>query len=66
MTRLEHVNITVPDIDEAIKFLKTVAPDFQVRIDEKPEESFRWAHIGNHEYYVALQELTKGSIRLQN
>lgn len=65
MTRLEHVNTTVPDIDEAIKFLKTAAPDFQVRIEEKQEESFRWAHIGNHEYYIALQELTTGSIRLQ-
>lgn len=56
MSSLEHVNITVPDIDEAIKFLKTVALDFHVRIDKKPPGSFRWAHIGNNEYYFALQE----------
>ncbi|WP_299492318.1 VOC family protein [Acaryochloris sp. IP29b_bin.137] len=56
MSTLEHVNITVPDIDEAIKFLKTVALDFQVRIDKKPPESIRWAHIGNNDYYFALQE----------
>ena len=31
MTRIEHANITVPDIDAAIAFLKVVAPDFEVR-----------------------------------
>ena len=56
MTRIEHINITVPDIDEAIRFLKIIAPDFEVRKDEKPSDSYRWAHIGNEEYYFALQE----------
>ena len=56
MTRIEHVNITVPDIDEAIRFLKIVAPDFEVRKDEKPSKSYRWVHIGNEVYYFALQE----------
>jgi len=56
MTRLEHVNITVPDIDAAIRFLKIIAPDFEVRKDEKPSDSYRWAHIGNEAYYIALQE----------
>ena len=56
MTRIEHVNITVPDIDEAIRFLKIVAPDFEVRKDEKPSNSYRWTHIGNEAYYFALQE----------
>ena len=56
MTRIEHVNITVPDIDEAIRFLKIVAPDFDVRKNETPSNSYRWAHIGNENYYLALQE----------
>ena len=56
MTSIEHVNITVPDIDEAIRFLKIVAPDFEVRKDEKPSNSYRWTHIGNEAYYFALQE----------
>lgn len=56
VTRIEHVNITVPDINEAIRFLKLVAPDFDVRIDEKPADSYRWVHIGNDQYYFALQE----------
>lgn len=56
MSRIEHANLTVPDIDEAIRFLSIVAPDFKVRRDERPEKSYRWAHIGNDEFYFALQE----------
>ena len=56
MTRIEHVNITVPDIDAAINFLKIVAPDFDVRKDNNSLDSYRWAHIGNEKYYFALQE----------
>ncbi|MEH6578613.1 MAG: VOC family protein [Amphritea sp.] len=56
MTRIEHANITVPDIDAAIKFLKIVAPDFEVRKDCTPAGSYRWVHIGNEDYYFALQQ----------
>ena len=34
MTKIEHVNLTVPDIDAALDFLKIVAPDFSVRRDD--------------------------------
>ncbi len=56
MTIIEHVNITVPNIDAAIKFLKTIAPDFVIRKDENPPDNYRWVHIGNEMYYFALQE----------
>jgi len=56
MTKIEHANITVPSIDSAIKFLQLVAPDFIVRADNTPENSYRWAHVGNDEFYFALQE----------
>jgi len=56
MTRIEHINITVPDVDAAIDFLKIVAPDFEVRKDSKSPDSYRWAHIGNDKCYFALQE----------
>jgi catechol 2,3-dioxygenase-like lactoylglutathione lyase family enzyme len=56
MTKIEHVNITVPDIDAAVAFLKIVAPDFEIRNDEKPLNDKRWMHIGNKEFYFALQE----------
>ena len=42
VTRIEHCNITVPDIDAAITFLKIAAPDFEVRKDEQPKDSYRW------------------------
>jgi hypothetical protein len=61
MTRIEHANLTVPDIDEAIKFISIVAPDFKVRRDEKPENWNRWVHIGNDEFYFALQESQIGA-----
>lgn len=56
ITKIEHVNITVPDIDAAVAFLKIVAPDFEIRNDEKPLNEKRWMHIGNKEFYFALQE----------
>ena len=53
---LEHANITVPDIDAAIAFLKVVEPAFTVRHDASPAGSYRWAHIGTDQSYIALQE----------
>ena len=60
MTRIEHLNITVADIDEAIKFLKIVAPDFVIRKDDKSLDNYRWVHIGNDNCYIALQEAHLG------
>lgn len=56
MTRLEHANITVPDIDAAISFLSVVAPDFVIRKQSLSDKGFRWAHFGNDDFYIALQE----------
>jgi catechol 2,3-dioxygenase-like lactoylglutathione lyase family enzyme len=60
-TYLEHANITVPDIDAAIAFLKVIEPVMEVRHDETPEGKYRWAHIGIGDYYIALQEPHIGS-----
>ena len=60
-TYLEHVNITVPNIDAAIAFLKAIDPGFWVRYDETPPGSYRWAHVGNDDFYVALQGPHPGS-----
>lgn len=56
MTKIEHVNITVPNIDAAVSFIKIIAPDFEIRKDEKSIDGYRWLHIGNKEYYFAIQE----------
>ncbi len=39
MTKIEHTNMTVPDIDEAIRLIQIVAPDFKIRKDETPPGS---------------------------
>jgi catechol 2,3-dioxygenase-like lactoylglutathione lyase family enzyme len=56
MTYLEHANLTVPDIDAAIEFLKTIDPQIEVWHDETPIGSYRWAHVGIGDSYIALQE----------
>jgi len=60
MTRLEHANVTVPDIDAAIRFLSLVAPDFVIRKDGMAEQGYRWVHIGNDHSYLALQAVHVG------
>ncbi len=56
MTTIEHLNITVPDIDAAVDFIQLVAPDFSIRKDAVAELGYRWVHIGNNKSYFALQE----------
>ena len=58
---LEHANMTVPDLDAAIRFLKTVDPDFVVRHRAISERGYTWAHVGNEQCYIALQEPHPGS-----
>ena len=60
-TYLEHANITVPDIDAAIEFLRVIDPSVRVRHDEKPAGSYRWAHVAIGVNYIALQEPHVGS-----
>ena len=61
ITKIEHINITVPNIDAAVSFLKIIAPDFKIMKDEKPLNDKRWMHIGNTKYYFALQEAHIGA-----
>ena len=54
-TYLEHANITVPDLDEAIDFLITIDPEFKVRHRGVSGSKCEWAHIGTDNSYIALQ-----------
>lgn len=56
VARLEHANLTVPDIDAAIDFLKAVEPAFRVLHDAGDSGGYRWVHIGAGETYLALEE----------
>ncbi len=56
--QVEHVNITVGDITEAVNFLTTAMPEFAIRGEGDSEsngKTYHWIHIGTDESYVALQ-----------
>jgi hypothetical protein len=44
--RLEHANLSVCNIDEAVRFLSAAFPDFRVRREGR-NDGRRWMHFGN-------------------
>ena len=52
--RLEHASLTVRDIEEMIRFLRTAFPEFRVRGEGKSNDGSRWVHVGTDETYIAL------------
>ncbi|MBT3604360.1 MAG: VOC family protein [Candidatus Latescibacteria bacterium] len=59
--RLEHANITVKDMEEGVRFLTTVFPDFQSRGGDTVEiegGQKQWLHVGTDETYIALESVT--------
>ena len=58
MTRLEHANLLVRDVDEMIRFLHTAFPDFRVR-GEGTFLGNRWVHVGTDDIYIALNQASK-------
>jgi catechol 2,3-dioxygenase-like lactoylglutathione lyase family enzyme len=55
MTRLEHANLCVRDVDGMIRFLVTAFPEFRIRHDATEANGTRWVHVGTDETYIALQ-----------
>ena len=52
---LEHANMTVSDLDEAVRFITTAFPHFRVR--GRGESNGRpWLHVGTDTTYVAFSE----------
>jgi catechol 2,3-dioxygenase-like lactoylglutathione lyase family enzyme len=54
--RLEHANLAVRDVDEAIRFLQAAFPDFRVRGEGITYQGKRWLHIGDDDVYINLTE----------
>ncbi|MDK9737529.1 VOC family protein [Vibrio sp. D404a] len=52
---VEHANVTVSNIDDAIQFIQTAIPEFKVR--HRGETQYRWCHIGTDNSYIALQKM---------
>ncbi len=53
--RLEHANMVVRSIDDAVRFLTAALPEFRIR-REGLNEGQRWMHIGTDDTYIALNE----------
>jgi catechol 2,3-dioxygenase-like lactoylglutathione lyase family enzyme len=56
--RLDHANLSVRDVDGAIRFLVTAFPDFRVRARGPDCAGHVWAHVGNDDVYLSLLEST--------
>ena len=55
--KIEHANITVQSIAKTQQFLQTAFPDFRLRgKGQLQSQTGRWAHIGNDETYISIQE----------
>jgi len=58
---LEHANVTVLDLDQAVRFLKTAFPHFRVRGGGESDQGTwrkKWLHVGTDSIYVALEQTT--------
>lgn len=53
--QLEHANITVRNIDNAVQFLAVACPNFKVR-GQGVNNGMRWLHIGTESTYLAISE----------
>ena len=51
---LEHVNLTVNDVNEAIKFFQTAFPHFKVR--GSGNDMREWVHLGDDHTYIAINK----------
>ena len=55
--RMEHANLSVRNLDESVRFLRSAFPDFEIR-REGTHNGHRWMHIGTDDTYIALNEAT--------
>ena len=56
---IQHANVTVLDMDEAIRFLTTAFPHFRVRGGGESSEGAKWkkwCHLGTETIYIAVEQ----------
>ena len=63
MIRLEHANLSVKDTEAMTRFILTAFPDFRVRGGGTDGHGRAWRHVGNDEFYVALQTVPTNTRR---
>ena len=63
MIRLEHANLSVVNTEEMTRFILTAFPDFRVRGEGTDGHGRPWRHVGNDDFYVALQTVEENAGR---
>jgi len=59
---LEHANITVNDLQEAIKFFQTAFPHFKIR--GGGNEIREWVHLGDDDTYIAINQAKQNDLKV--
>jgi len=57
MIRLEHANISATDAEATTRFIITAFPEFRVRGEGLDDYGRPWRHVGNDQFYVAIQSV---------
>ena len=60
---LEHANITVSNLQEAIRFFQTAFPHFRIR--GGGNDLRKWVHLGDDDTYIALNQATQEDWKLE-
>ena len=62
--RLEHLNVSLTDLDRATRALQAIVPNWSVRgagrWDDAAGRSLEWRHVGDDFQYVSLYETPPG------
>ena len=61
---LEHANITVNNLQEAVKFFQTAFPHFKIR--GGGNEMREWVHLGDDDTYIAINQARENEMRAGN
>lgn len=59
--RMEHANISVHDMDAAVKFLTTALPHFRIRGRDKSGRN-EWLHLGTDDIYISVNAAPNGEL----
>lgn len=58
---LEHANITVNDLQGAIKFFQTAFPHFKIR--GGGNDMREWIHLGDDDTYIAINQAKQSDLK---
>lgn len=60
---LEHANITVNNLEEAIRFFQTAFPHFRIR--GGGSDGREWIHLGDDNTYIAINQAKRVDLKVR-